>query len=58
MKTAELSLTATESRALGMIRALSNPARFHLVQILAERKDATVARLAEALPGALAAARA
>lgn len=50
MKTAELSLTAAESRALGMVRALSNPARFHLVQILAERKDATVGQLAEALP--------
>ncbi|HEX4215085.1 MAG TPA: arsinothricin resistance N-acetyltransferase ArsN1 family A [Candidatus Dormibacteraeota bacterium] len=50
MKTTELSLTAAESRALGMVRALSNPARFHLVEILAERKEATVSQLAETLP--------
>lgn len=31
-----------------MIRALANPARFHLVQTLAERKDCTAAQLAQA----------
>ena len=33
-----------------MLRALANPARYRIVQLLAERKDGTSASLAEALP--------
>jgi phosphinothricin acetyltransferase len=42
--------SAAESRAVTLLRALANPARFHLVELLAERKDCTSAQLAEALP--------
>lgn len=42
--------SAAESRAVALLRALANPARFHLVELLAERKDCTSAQLAEALP--------
>ena len=42
--------SAAESRAVVLLRALANPARFHLVELLAERKDCTSAQLAEALP--------
>ena len=42
--------SAAESRAVSLLRALANPARFHLVELLAERKDCTSAQLAEALP--------
>ncbi len=33
-----------------MVRALANPTRFRMVQVLAERKDATFTQLAAALP--------
>jgi L-amino acid N-acyltransferase YncA/DNA-binding transcriptional ArsR family regulator len=45
-----LAPTAAESRAVTVLRALANPARFHIVELLAERKDCTSAQLAEALP--------
>ena len=50
MKTAELEQTATEARAVRMLRALANPARYRIVQLLAERKEGTSASLAQALP--------
>ena len=50
MKTLELEQTAAEARAVRMLRALANPARFRIVQLLAERKEGTSAGLAEALP--------
>ena len=50
MKTDELATTAREARVLRMLRALANPARFHIVMLLAERKDYTSAQLGEALP--------
>ena len=50
MKTDELATTAREARVLRMLRALANPARFHIVALLAERKDYTSAQLIEALP--------
>ncbi|MBO0702477.1 MAG: GNAT family N-acetyltransferase [Candidatus Dormibacteraeota bacterium] len=50
MKSAELDPTPAEARAVPMVRALANPARFRMVQVLAERKDTTFAQLAAALP--------
>jgi len=50
MKLTELALTAAEARAWRMLRALANPARFRLVQLLAERKDCTGPQLAAELP--------
>jgi L-amino acid N-acyltransferase YncA/predicted transcriptional regulator len=50
MKTDELVPTAREARALRMLRALANPARFRIVALLAERKDYTSAQLSEELP--------
>ena len=50
MKTGELAPTALEARVLRLLRALANPARFHIVAMLAERKDCTAAQLAEKLP--------
>ena len=50
MKTGELAPTAVEARALRVLRALANPARFRIIALLAERKDCTAAQLAEALP--------
>ncbi|MGH7912303.1 MAG: arsinothricin resistance N-acetyltransferase ArsN1 family A [Candidatus Dormibacteraceae bacterium] len=50
MKTAELRPTPAEARALPMVRALANPARFRMVQVLAERKEVSFAQLAAALP--------
>ena len=50
MRTEELVPTATQARALRMVRALANPARFRIVELLAERKDVTTAQLASALP--------
>lgn len=50
MKTDEFVPTARETRALRMLRALANPARFRIVTLLAERKDCTSVQLAEALP--------
>jgi phosphinothricin acetyltransferase len=49
MKKLELAQTAAEARAVRMLRALANPARFRLVEILADRKDATAPQLAEAV---------
>lgn len=42
--------SAAESRAVALLRALSNPARFRIVALLAERKDSTAALLQAALP--------
>lgn len=50
MKTAELAPTAAETRVLRMLRALANPARFRIVQLLAEQKDCSAPQLAGALP--------
>jgi L-amino acid N-acyltransferase YncA/DNA-binding HxlR family transcriptional regulator len=50
MKTNELAPTAVETRVLRLLRVLANPARFHIVTLLAERKDCTAGQLAEALP--------
>jgi L-amino acid N-acyltransferase YncA/DNA-binding HxlR family transcriptional regulator len=50
MKTNELAPTTVETRVLRLLRALANPARFHIVTLLAERKDCPAGQLAEALP--------
>jgi L-amino acid N-acyltransferase YncA len=50
MKTGELAPTAVEARVLRLLRALANPARFHIALLLAERKDCTAVQLAETLP--------
>lgn len=50
MKTRELTLTAAEERAVRMVRALANPARFRIVAVLAERKDCTAPQLAAVVP--------
>ena len=50
MKTSELIPTALEARVLRLLRVVANPARFRIVTLLAERKDCTVAQLAEELP--------
>ena len=50
MKKRELAPTAVEARAVALVRALANPARFRIVELLAERKDCTSAQLAELLP--------
>jgi phosphinothricin acetyltransferase len=42
-------LSAVEARAVRMLRALANPARFRIVQELAERKDCTGSQLGQAL---------
>jgi L-amino acid N-acyltransferase YncA len=49
MKTSSPEQSAAEARAVRMCRALANPVRFHLVEILAERKDCTASQLAQAL---------
>ena len=49
MPTSRLELTAVESRAVRMLRALANPARFQIVQLLSERKDCTGAQLGQEL---------
>lgn len=46
----KLKQTATEARAMQMLRALANPARFRIVQVLAERKESMTGDIAEALP--------
>jgi len=33
-----------------MLRALANPARFRIVELLAERKDCTLPRIADVVP--------
>ena len=50
MKTKALSPTLVEERALVMLRALANPARFRVVTLLAEMKDATAAQLLDVMP--------
>ncbi len=49
MKTLEPRQSAAEARAVRMLRALANPVRFHLVELLAEGKDCTASQLAQAL---------
>ncbi len=49
MKTLETEQTAAEARAVRMLRALANPIRFHLVELIAEGKDCTVSQLAQTL---------
>ena len=48
MKT--LTQTTDEARAVTMLRALANPVRFRIVQILAGRKECVTGDLVEALP--------
>jgi len=48
MKT--LAPTAVEARVVRMLRALANPARFRIVELLADRKDCTLPRIAELVP--------
>lgn len=48
MKT--LEQTGAEARAVQMLRALANPARFRIVQLLAERKESVTADIADTLP--------
>jgi L-amino acid N-acyltransferase YncA len=50
MKTTELALSAGGTRAVRMLRALASPARFRIIEILADRKDCTTPQLVEALP--------
>lgn len=45
----EQGQSAVEARVLRVLRALASPARFRVVEILAERKDCTAPQLAEAL---------
>jgi phosphinothricin acetyltransferase len=49
MKAPPTPASAAEARALKMVRALGNPARFRIVELLADRKDGTAAVLADAL---------
>jgi L-amino acid N-acyltransferase YncA/DNA-binding transcriptional ArsR family regulator len=49
MPASRLEQTAAEARAVRMLRALANPARFHIVQVLAERKDCTGSQLGQEL---------
>src|SRR5690349_16962718 len=49
MRKLELVQTAAEARAVQMLRALANPARFRVVELLADQKDSTAAQLAEAV---------
>ncbi|MFN8512493.1 MAG: arsinothricin resistance N-acetyltransferase ArsN1 family A [Thermomicrobiales bacterium] len=49
MRKLELVQTAAEARAVQMLRALANPARFRIVELLADQKDSTAAQLAEAV---------
>ena len=48
MKT--LIQTADEAKAVAMLRALANPARFRIVQVLAARRDCVTGELVDALP--------
>ena len=48
MKT--LIQTADEAKAVAMLRALANPARFRIVQVLATRRDCVTGELVDALP--------
>lgn len=49
MKSDELDLSAAEARAIRALRALANPARFRIVALLAEQKDASAGQLAVAV---------
>src|SRR4051794_38608073 len=49
MKAPPIQASAAEARALKMVRALGNPARFRIVEILADRKDGTAPFLADEL---------
>ncbi len=49
MKTLRTEQTAAEARAVRTLRALANPIRFHLVELLADGKDCTASQLAQAL---------
>lgn len=42
--------TTDEARAVAMLRALANPARFRIVQVLAARRECIVGDLVEAFP--------
>ncbi len=48
MKT--LEQTTDEARAVTLLRALANPARFRIVQILASRRECVTGDLVDALP--------
>ena len=49
MKSLRAEQTAAEARAVRILRALANPIRFHLVELLADGKDCTASQLAQAL---------
>src|SRR5215218_8548353 len=49
MPAARRERTAAEARAVRMLRALANPTRFHIVQVLTERKDCTGVQLGQEL---------
>ena len=49
MRGQERMHSAAEARALKMLRALASPARFRVVEILAERKDCTSPQLMDEL---------
>ncbi len=46
MKTLKTEQTAAEARAVRMLRAIANPIRFHLLELLADGKDCTASQLA------------
>ncbi len=50
MKTDELALDAPATRAVRMLRALANPARFRIVALLAARKECAAHQIAAELP--------
>lgn len=49
MKTLRQEQTSAEARAVRMLRALANPVRFRVVELLADRKDCTGPQLVQAL---------
>jgi phosphinothricin acetyltransferase len=49
VKSLRAEQTAAEARAVRILRALANPIRFHLVELLADGKDCTASQLAQAL---------
>lgn len=50
MKTTELAPSAVEQRALRLVRALANPARFRIVGLLADRKECTFGQVQDEVP--------
>ncbi|HEX5500647.1 MAG TPA: arsinothricin resistance N-acetyltransferase ArsN1 family A [Thermomicrobiales bacterium] len=50
MKTDELELDAPATRAVRMLRALANPARFRIVALLAARKECAAVQIAADVP--------